>query len=106
MFSNKILNPLLTELFISGRKLNISLILITESYFVGAKYIRLNSTHYFVMKIPNKRELKQIAFNHSSDINFQDFMNLHEKCTAKPYSFWLLVLLLHQIILHVSERTF
>ena len=39
------------------------------------------------MKIPNKRELQQIAFNHSSDIDFQDFMNLYKKCTAKPYSF-------------------
>ena len=42
--------------------------------------------HYFI-KIPNKRELQQIAFNHSSDIDFQDFMNLYKKCTAKPYSF-------------------
>ena len=39
------------------------------------------------MKIPNKRELQQTAFNHSSDIDFQDFMNLYKKCTAKPYSF-------------------
>ena len=43
--------------------------------------------HYFIMKIPNKRQLQQIAFNHSSDIDFRDFMNLHKKCTAKPYSF-------------------
>ena len=52
------------------------------------KNIRLNLTHYFVMKIPNKRELKQIAFNHSSDFDFQDFMNLYKKYTAKPYSFF------------------
>ena len=39
------------------------------------------------MKIPNKRELQQIAFNHSSDIDFQDFMNLYKKCTEKPYPF-------------------
>ena len=39
------------------------------------------------MKIPNKGELQQIAFNHSSDIDFHDFMNLYKKCTAKPYSF-------------------
>ena len=39
------------------------------------------------MKIPNKRELQQIAFNHSSDIDFQEFMNLYKKCSAKPYSF-------------------
>ena len=58
------------------------------------------------MKIPNKRELQQIAFNHSSDIDFQGFMNLYEKCTSKPYSFWFLILFLHQIILHVLERIF
>ena len=39
------------------------------------------------MKVPNKRELQQIAFNHSSDNDFQDFMNFYKKCTAKPYSF-------------------
>ena len=86
MLSNKKLNPIVTELFIRGRKLNISLVFITQSYFAVPKNIRLNSTHYFVMKIPNKRELQQIAFNHSSDIDFQDFMNLYKKCTAKPYS--------------------
>ena len=87
MLSNKKLNPIVTELLIRGRKLNISLVFITQSYFAVPKNIRLNSTHYFVMKIPNKRELQQIAFNHSSDIDFQDFMNLYKKCTAKPYSF-------------------
>ena len=51
------------------------------------KRIRLNSTHYFVMKVPNKRQLQQIVFNHSSDIYFQDFMNLYKKCTAKLYLF-------------------
>ena len=74
-------------LFFRGRKLNISLVFITQSYFAVPKNIRLNSTHYFVMKIPNKRELQQIAFNHSSDIDFQDFMNLYKKSTAEPYSF-------------------
>ena len=48
--------------------------------------IRLNSTHFFTLKIPNKRELQEITFNNSSDIDFKDFMNLYEKCTAKPYS--------------------
>ena len=87
MLSNKKLNPIVTEIFILHRRLNISLVFITQSYFALRKSIRLNSTHYFVMKIPNKRELQQIAFNHSSDIDFQDFMNLYKKCTAKPYSF-------------------
>ena len=56
-----------------------------QSYFAIPKNIRLNSTHYFVMNIPNKRELQQIAFNHSSNTDFQDFMS-----TAKPYSFWII----------------
>ena len=88
MLSNKKLNPILTELFIRGRKLtfNISLVFITQSHFAVPKNIRLNSTHYFIMKIPNKRELQQIEFNHSSDIQFKDFMNLYKKCAAKPNS--------------------
>ena len=71
MLSNKKLNPIITELFIRGKKFNISLVFITESYVSVPKHIRLDSTHYFVMKIPNKRELQQIASNNSSDIGFQ-----------------------------------
>ena len=85
--SNKKLNAIVTELFIRGRKLNISLAFITQSYFAVPKNIRLNSTFYFIMKILSKRKLHQIAFNHSSDIDFKNFMNLYKKCTAKPYSF-------------------
>ena len=84
ILSNKKLNPKVTELLIRGRKLNIPLVFITQFYFVVSKTIRLNSTHYFVMKISNKRELQQIAFIHSSDIDFQDFVNLYKKCTANP----------------------
>ena len=87
MLSNKKLNPVVTELFVRGRKLNISLVFITQSYFAVPKNSRLNSTHYFVMKIPNKRELSQIVFNQSSNIDFQNFMNLYKKSTSKPYSF-------------------
>ena len=87
MLNNKKCNPIVIELFIRGRKLNIPFVFITQSYFAVPKNIRLNSTHYFIMNIPNKRELPQIAFSHSSDIDFQDFMNLYKKCTAKPYSF-------------------
>ena len=58
MISNKKRNPILAELFIRGRKLNTSLVFITQSYFAAPKNIRLNLTHYFVMKIPNKRELR------------------------------------------------
>ena len=87
MLSNKKNNPIVTELFIRDRKLNISTVFITQSYFAVPKNIRLNSTHYFFMKISSKRELQQISFNHSSDIDFQDFMNLYKKRTEKPYSF-------------------
>ena len=78
MLSNKNINPIVTELFIKGRKLNISLVFITQAYFTVPKNIRLNSTHY-EMKIPNKRELQQTKFDHSSDIDFQDLMNLYKK---------------------------
>ena len=56
---------MITELFIRGRKLNISLVFITESCFAVPKNIRRNSTHYFIRKFPNKGELQKIAFNHS-----------------------------------------
>ena len=70
MLSNKKLNPIVAELFIRGRKLNLYLVFITQSYFAVPKNIRLNSIHCFIMKIPNKPELQQIAFNHSSDTDF------------------------------------
>ena len=65
MINNKKLNQIATELFIRGRKLNISIVFITQSYFKVPKDVRLNSTHFSIMKIPNKRELQQIALNHS-----------------------------------------
>ena len=55
--------------------------------FCCAKNIRLNSTHNFVMKITNKRETQQIVYDHSSYIDFTDFMNLYKKYIAKPNSF-------------------
>ena len=70
MIGNKKFNSIVTEIFIRGRKLNISLVFIRQCYFAVLKNIRLNRTHYFVLKIPNKRELQQVAFNHLSDINF------------------------------------
>ena len=83
----KKINPLVTELFIRGRKLNISLIFITQSYFKLPKDVRLNSTHFSVMKIPNNKEIQQIALNHSSDIDFKDFIKIYSQFTAEPYSF-------------------
>ena len=85
MINNKKLNSIVTELFIRGRKQNISLVFITQSYFKVPKDVRLNTTHFFIMKIPNKRELQQIAINHSSDINNKDFINIYKKWTDKPH---------------------
>ena len=81
-----LLNPVVTELFSSGRKLNISIVFITLSYFKVPKDIRLNSTNVFIMEIPNKRELQQISIDHSSDVDFKDIMNIYKKYTAKPYT--------------------
>ena len=86
MLNNKTSYLIVTEVFIRDRKVNISLVFITQSYFAVPKNIRLNSIHYFIMKIQNKRGLHQIAFNHSSDIEFKNSINLYKKYTAKPYS--------------------
>ena len=93
LINNKKLNPVVTGLFIRGRKLNISIVFITESYFKVPKDVRLNSTHIFIMKIPNKRELQEITLNHSSDIDFKDFMKIYK------IFFWLIIQLYHQMIL-------
>ena len=87
MLSNKKPNAVVTELYIRGRKLNISFVFITQSYFDVPKLIRLNSTHSVVMKIPNKREPQQTVFDHSSDIDIQHFINLYKKSIAEPFSF-------------------
>ena len=87
MIHNKNLNLIVTELLIRRRKLNIYLVFITQSYFKVPKDVRLNTSHFFIAKIPNKRELQQIAINHSSDINTKDFANIYRKCTSEPYSF-------------------
>ena len=85
MIHNKKLNSIVTKLFIRGRKLNISLVFITQSYFKVPKDVRLNTSHFFIAKIPNKRELQQISINHSSDIDTKDFANIYKKYTDEPY---------------------
>ena len=85
--NNKKLNSTITKLFIRGRQLNISLVFITQSYFTVPKDVRLNSTHFFIMTILNKRELQRIALNHSPDISSKDSLRSTKKCTAEPYSF-------------------
>ena len=85
MPTNKKRNSIVTELFVRGRKLNISFVFITQSYFAVPKNIRLNFTHYFTIEILNKRELQQFAFNHSSDIDFKDIMILYKKIFFKNH---------------------
>ena len=77
----------MTELFIRCRKLNISLVFITQSYFSVSKDSRLNSIHYLILKINNERELQNIAINHCADIDYKDFLKIYRKCTKEPYSF-------------------
>ena len=89
MIQNKTLNSIVTELFIRGRKLNISLVFISQSYFKVPKDVRLNTTHFLISKIPNRRELQETAINHSSDIRNKDFENIYRKCTAEPHPFFV-----------------
>ena len=85
MISNKKLNPVVVELLIRGKKLNVSIVFITKSYFKVPKDVRLNTIDFFIMKNPNKRELQQTVINHSSDVDFKCFMNIYKKCTTEPY---------------------
>ena len=81
IMTNKEFKAIIKELFIRCRKLNTSLVFITQSYFSIPKDVRLNSTHYLIMKINNKMELQNIAINHSADIDYQDFMKIYREST-------------------------
>ena len=83
----KKLNPIVIELFIRGRKLNISVVFITQSYFQVPKEVRRNIAHFFIMKILNEKELHQILLTNFSDINFKHFISAYHKCLAKKYYF-------------------
>ena len=87
--SNKKLNPIATELFLRGRKLNILFVFISQSYFKVPETISLNVTHYFIMKIPKKKEIQQIASNHLSDIDFKNFVKRYKDYTEEPFSFFV-----------------
>ena len=87
IMSNKKFQAIIKELFIRCRKLNISLVFITQSYFSVPKDVRLNSIHYLIMKINNRKELQNISINHSADIDYKKFVNIYRECTRKPYSF-------------------
>ena len=71
IMTSKQFQAIIKELFIRYRKLNISLVFITQSYFTVPKDVRLNSTHYLIMKINNRKELQNIAINHSADIDYK-----------------------------------
>ena len=87
IMTNKKFQAIIKELFIRCRKINISLVFITQPYFSVPKYVRLNSTHYFIMKINSKEELQNIAINHSADIDYKDFMKVYRESTKEPYNF-------------------
>ena len=84
---NKRFQSIIEELFIRCRKSNISLVFITQPYFSVPKVVRLNSTHYLIMKINNKRELQNIEISHSADIDYKDFIKMYRECTKEPYNF-------------------
>ena len=86
IMTNKKLQSIVKELFIRCRNWNISLVFTTQSYFSVPKDVRLNSTN-LIMKINNKRELQNIAINHSADIDYQDFIKIYRECTKEPYNF-------------------
>ena len=79
MINNKNLNSIVTELFIRRRKLNMSLVFMMQTYFKVLKDFRLNTTHFFITKISNKREFQQISLNYSSNISTKDFIKIHNK---------------------------
>ena len=87
MINDNKINPVVTEMFIRGRKLNIYIVFITQSYLKVSKEVRLNTTHFLIIKILNKRELQQISINHSSDIDFKDFAKIYKKYTAVIFFF-------------------
>ena len=85
IMSNKKFQAIIKELFIRCRKLNIFLAFITQSYFSVPKDVRLNSTHYFIMKIDNQRELQNIGINHSADIDYKYFMKIYRQCKKEHF---------------------
>ena len=86
IMTNKKFQSIIKQLFIRCRKINISCVFITQSYFSVPKDVRLNSTH-LIMKINNRKELQNIAFNHSADIDYKDFIKIYRECTKEPYNF-------------------
>ena len=87
---NKKFKRIIKELFYRARKINVSIVFITQSYFRALKDARLNSTHYILMKIGNKKELKRIAEEKSGYLDYKDFLKIYNYSTREPYSFMLI----------------
>ena len=84
---NKNFKRIIKELFYRARKINVSIVFITQCYFRALKDARLNSTHYILMKIGNKKEVKSIAEEKSGNLDYKDFFKMYNYCTSEPYSF-------------------
>ena len=97
VINNKKLNSIVTDLFITCTKLDISLVFITQSYFKVSKDVRLNSTHFFIMKISNKRELQQIALNQTLTLKIS--VRSIKNVLLNNIPFWSMMLHLRQMIL-------
>ena len=87
MINNKKLNSIVAELFVKGSKLSICFVLIMQSNFKVPKYVRLNTTYFFIAKIQIRRELQQIGMNHSADVSIKGFANIYRDFTGEPYAF-------------------
>ena len=85
IMSSKKFKAIIKKLFVRCRKLNISIVFITQSYFRMPKDARLNSTHYVIMKIQSRKELQNIAQENSGDIDFKDFLKTYKDYTSEPY---------------------
>ena len=88
IMKNEKFKTIIKEIFFTCRKLNISLVFITQFYCFVPKDVRLKSTHYLIMKTNNKKELQNIAINHSTDIDYKDFMKIYRECTKEPFIFF------------------
>ena len=86
IMTNRRIQAIINELFIRSRKLNSSLVFITQSCFSVPKDVRLNSTHYLIMEINHRKELQNIAINHSADIDYKDFIKMFRECTKEPFN--------------------
>ena len=86
IMDNRIFQAIIKKLFVRCRKLSISLVFTTQYYFSVSKDVRLNLTHYLIMKTNNRRELQNIAINHSADMDYKDFTKIYREITKEPYN--------------------